>query len=74
MNKLKNKKSVTILLVLLVMTGAARAQTHEFAPIGAEWHYEIKQFSMRNTPYPALAVPYSRHADRKGRHSERPSA
>ena len=29
-----------LLLLLLTMTGVARAQTHEFAPIGAEWYYQ----------------------------------
>lgn len=45
MNKLKNKKSIAILFILLAFASMVRAQTHEFAPIGAEWHYEIKQFS-----------------------------
>ncbi len=33
-------KSKVLLLLLLVAAGAAKAQTHEFAPVGAEWHYE----------------------------------
>lgn len=45
MNKLKYKKNAALVLMLLVMAGVAKAQTHEFAPIGAEWHYGIKQFS-----------------------------
>ncbi len=34
------------LLLLLAVAGAAKAQTHEFAPVGAEWHYGINQFSV----------------------------
>lgn len=32
-------KSTLLLLLLLTITGLAKAQTHEFAPVGAEWHY-----------------------------------
>ena len=44
-NKLNNLKDKAFLLLLLFVAGVAEAQTHEFAPIGAEWHYGIKQFS-----------------------------
>lgn len=36
LNKLKQK---ALLLMLLVAAGAVKAQSHEFAPIGAEWYY-----------------------------------
>lgn len=45
MNRLHNLKGKIFLLLLLFVAGVAGAQTHEFAPIGAEWHYGIKQFS-----------------------------
>ena len=45
MNTVEYKKNAALVLMLLVMAGVAKAQTHEFAPIGAEWHYGIKQFS-----------------------------
>ncbi|MCR5660357.1 MAG: T9SS type A sorting domain-containing protein [Bacteroidales bacterium] len=37
MNKLKNRRSESLLLILLTIIGVAEAQTYEFAPIGAEW-------------------------------------
>lgn len=37
LDKLKRK---VIVLLLLMIVGVGVAQTHEFAPIGAEWHYE----------------------------------
>lgn len=40
MNKFLHFKSLCSLVVLLMAIGAARAQTHEFAPVGAEWYYE----------------------------------
>ena len=40
MNTRDNLKQKALLLLLLVATGAAKAQTHEFAPVGAEWYYE----------------------------------
>lgn len=45
MDRHKHGKGAITLLVLLMIGGMARAQTREFAPIGAEWHYGIKQFS-----------------------------
>lgn len=45
MDRQKHGKGAITLLVLLMIGGMARAQTREFAPIGAEWHYGIKQFS-----------------------------
>ncbi len=36
LNKLKQK---ALLLLLLVAAGMAKAQSHEFAPVGAEWYY-----------------------------------
>ncbi len=39
MKRLYTSKSKVLLLLLLVAAGAAKAQTHEFAPVGAEWHY-----------------------------------
>ena len=36
-NQLKHK---ALLLLLLVAAGGVKAQTHEFAPVGAEWYYE----------------------------------
>ncbi|MDO5315196.1 MAG: T9SS type A sorting domain-containing protein [bacterium] len=34
-----NLRNKVLLLLLLAVAGIAKAQTHEFAPIGAEWHY-----------------------------------
>lgn len=45
MDKLQQRKNITVLLLLLAMTGMLKAQINEFAPIGAEWHYGIKQHS-----------------------------
>ncbi len=39
MKRLYTSKSKVLLLLLLVAAGAAKAQTHEFAPVGAEWYY-----------------------------------
>ena len=39
MNKFLHFKSLCSLVVLLMTIGAAKAQTHEFAPVGAEWYY-----------------------------------
>ena len=39
MNKLKNRKSLSILLILLAMTGMAGAQTKTWPMPGAEWTY-----------------------------------
>lgn len=39
MNKFLHFKRLCSLVVLLMAIGAARAQTHEFAPVGAEWYY-----------------------------------
>lgn len=36
LHKLKQK---ALLLLLLMAAGAAKAQSHEFAPVGAEWYY-----------------------------------
>ncbi len=38
--KTNNIKQKALLLLLLVAAGAAKAQSHEFAPVGAEWYYE----------------------------------
>lgn len=35
-----NLKNKVLLLLLLTVAGIAKAQTHEFAPVGAEWYYE----------------------------------
>lgn len=37
LNKIKGK---VLLFMLLVVAGMVNAQTHEFAPVGAEWYYE----------------------------------
>lgn len=34
-----NLKQKALLLLLLVAAGAVKAQSHEFAPVGAEWYY-----------------------------------
>ncbi len=34
-----SRSKILLLFLLLAVAGAAEAQTHEFAPIGAEWHY-----------------------------------
>lgn len=40
MKALNNLKAKALLLMLLlVAAGAAKAQSHEFAPVGAEWYY-----------------------------------
>lgn len=36
---LNTTKSAFFLLLLLAVAGMAKAQTHEFAPVGAEWYY-----------------------------------
>ena len=38
--KNNNRIKGVVLLLLLALTGIAKAQTHEFAPVGAEWYYE----------------------------------
>lgn len=43
MKSLYTFKSKVLLLLLLAVAGMAKAQTHEFAPVGAEWHYEFKE-------------------------------
>jgi hypothetical protein len=35
-----NLRNKVLLLLLLAVAGIAKAQTHEFAPVGAEWYYE----------------------------------
>ena len=35
-----NLRNKVLLLLLLTVAGLAKAQTHEFAPVGAEWYYE----------------------------------
>lgn len=40
MNRLHNLNDKFFLLLLLLVAGVAGAQTHEFAPVGAEWYYE----------------------------------
>lgn len=40
MNNRYNLKNEVLLLLLLTVAGLAKAQTHEFAPVGAEWYYE----------------------------------
>ncbi len=35
-----NLRNKVLLLLLLAVAGVAKAQTHEFAPVGAEWYYE----------------------------------
>lgn len=39
MKKIQTLKNKILLLLLLAATGVAKAQTHEFAPVGAEWYY-----------------------------------
>ena len=41
-NKMNNRINLKgmLLLLLLVVSAMAKAQTHEFAPVGAEWYYE----------------------------------
>ncbi|WP_373728270.1 T9SS type A sorting domain-containing protein [Bacteroides heparinolyticus] len=34
-----SRSKALLLFLLLAVAGVAKAQTHEFAPIGAEWHY-----------------------------------
>ena len=41
--KHNNRIKGFVLLMLLVITGFAKAQTHEFAPVGAEWHYGFQE-------------------------------
>jgi len=36
-------KNKVLLLLLLAAAGTVKAQTHEFAPVGAEWHYEVHE-------------------------------
>lgn len=43
---LHTTKFAVFVLLLLAAAGAAKAQTHEFAPVGAEWYYGINQFSI----------------------------
>ena len=45
MNSLYNSKNKGLLLLLLMIVSEGYSQIQEFAPIGAEWHYGIKQFS-----------------------------
>ena len=33
-------KKAVFLVLLLAVAGVTKAQTHEFAPVGAEWYYE----------------------------------
>ena len=40
MKALNNLRQKALLLLLLMAAGAAKAQSHEFAPVGAEWYYE----------------------------------
>ena len=40
MKRLYTLKNKVLFLLLLALTGIAKAQTHEFAPVGAEWYYE----------------------------------
>ena len=40
MKALNHLKQKALLLLLLLAAGMAKAQSHEFAPVGAEWHYE----------------------------------
>lgn len=40
MKKINQLEQKVLLLLLLVAAGVARGQNHEFAPVGAEWHYE----------------------------------
>lgn len=39
MKALNHLKQKALLLLLLVAAGMAKAQSHEFAPVGAEWYY-----------------------------------
>ena len=39
MNTRNNLKQKALLLLLLMAVGAVKAQSHEFAPVGAEWYY-----------------------------------
>ena len=39
MKTLNNLKQKVLLLLLLAAAGATKGQSHEFAPVGAEWHY-----------------------------------
>ena len=39
MRALNNLKQKAFLLMLLIAAGMAKAQSHEFAPVGAEWYY-----------------------------------
>ena len=41
--KNNNRIKGVVLLLLLALTGIAKAQTHEFAPVGAEWYYGIQE-------------------------------
>ena len=45
MNSLYNSKNKGLLLLLLMIVSEGYSQIQEFAPIGAEWHYGIKQLS-----------------------------
>ena len=57
MKALNHLKQKALLLLLLAVAGAAKAQTHEFAPVGAEWHYEFT----RNIAGPMFYVGYERY-------------
>ena len=39
MKALNNIRQKALLLLLLLAAGTVKAQSHEFAPVGAEWHY-----------------------------------
>lgn len=58
MNTRDNLKQKALLLLLLVAAGAAKAQRHEFAPVGAEWHYGFT----RNIAGPMYYVGYERYS------------
>ena len=40
MKALNNIRQKALLLLLLAAAGTVKAQSHEFAPVGAEWYYE----------------------------------
>lgn len=48
-----NLRNKVLLLLLLAVAGVAKAQTHEFAPVGAEWYYE--RFYLEGWNYTGVA-------------------
>ena len=54
MKALNNIRQKALLLLLLLAAGTVKAQSHEFAPVGAEWHYGVLE--MFATGYIRMSV------------------